>query len=142
MIRQGSAEDIPKIEEINKVVFGEPCGIAGRAGSRKDFRVSVAEENGRILGYVCGHERKGKYYLWMGCVLPEARNKGIGTALLKHQMNVAVKAGYTRVFAKSSNKWKPMMRLLLKMGFDVIGYKAREWGDEAAVWFEKVLQEG
>lgn len=72
--------------------------------------------------------------------MPEYRRKGIGTEIIEEQIFFAKEKGYTSFFVKTSNKWKEMLRLLLKKGFNIIGFKEHEWEDGplgSAIWLEK-----
>jgi len=95
-----------------------------------------------VVGYGIGYMEKGKYYLWSLAVLPEYRRKGIGSEIIEEQMSFAEGKGYKSFFVKTSNRWKEMLRLLLKKGFNIIGFKEREWDNSplgSAIWLEKEI---
>lgn len=73
-------------------------------------------------------------------VLEGHRGMGTATKLIEDQTRHAMKGGYSVVSVKSSPKWKEMLRLLIKLDFIIIGYKANEWGSFGAVWFEKQIK--
>lgn len=57
--------------------------IAGKLNDEK-FNVSVAETDGKIMGYfVCQIRDDGLGHIWEMYVTPEHRQKGVGTALYK-----------------------------------------------------------
>jgi len=140
---KGSEIDFESIEKVNKVVFNEENSVEkmkNRLATYRNCFISLCKDEGKVAGYAFGYEKKGKYYLWMMGVLPEHRGKGIGKKLLAHQESFAREQGYDSMYVKSSNKWKSMLVLLLKNGFDFIGFKENEWKNSPALWLEKKLK--
>lgn len=147
IVKTGSVNDLKGIVELDKVVFGlsrTPEEVEDKLRLQKDVHISVAIiTDGKLVGYGIGYEEKGKYYLWSLAVLPEYRRKGIGSEIIEEQISFAKEKGYASFFVKTSNKWKEMLRLLLRKGFNIIGFKEHEWKDSplgSAIWLEKNIQ--
>ena len=143
-IKTGSINDLKRIVELDRVVFGlsrTPEEVEDKLRLQKDVDITVATiTDGKLVGYGIGYEEKGKYYLWSLAVLPEYRRNGIGSEIIEEQIRLAKEKGYASFLVKTSNRWKEMLRLLLKRGFNIIGFKEHEWEDGplgSAVWLEK-----
>jgi len=144
IIETGSINDLKNIVKLDKAVFGmsrTPEEVEGKLKLQKHVHISVAKTTaGKLVGYGIGHEKKGKYYLWSLAVLPEYRRRGIGSEIIEEQIRFAKEKRYTSFFVKTSNRWKEMLRLLLKKGFNIVGFKEHEWEDGplgSAIWLEK-----
>ena len=144
IVKTGSINDLKGIVELDRLVFGlsrTPQEIEDKLRLQKDVHITVATiTDVKLVGYGIGYEEKGKYYLWSLAVLPEYRRKGIGSEIIEEQTRFAKEKRYTSFLVKTSNKWKEMLRLLLKKGFNIIGFKEHEWEDGpigSAIWLEK-----
>jgi ribosomal protein S18 acetylase RimI-like enzyme len=144
IVKSGSIDDLKGIVVLDRMVFvlsRTPEEIEDKLKLQKDVHITVAAiSDGRLVGYGIGHEYKGKYYLWSLAVLPEYRRKGIGSEIIDEQNNFAGEKGYASFLVKTSNRWKEMLRLLLKKEFNIIGFKEHEWEDGplgSAIWLEK-----
>ncbi|MFC1682306.1 GNAT family N-acetyltransferase [Nanoarchaeota archaeon] len=141
-ITEGSFEDLLEITKINKAVFGGTKTVEQikEKLSLKIYQtphITLGKINGKIIGYGLGYFEKGKqYYLWMLGVLPEFRKYGLGRKILEEQINFAKNEGYKSFLLKTSNKWKDMLRLTMKMNFDITGFKVNEWRNNPAIWLE------
>ncbi len=94
--------------------------------------------NAAWVGYKIGYEEKpDSFFSWVGGVHPAFRNQGIATQLLRNQHEWALSQGYTYITTRSNNAYKPMMRLNLKEGFDIIG--TRHDGPRVQILFSKQL---
>lgn len=141
-IIEGSFEDLKEITEINKIVFGGTKTIEQikeklSLSIYQTPHITLGRIDGKLVGYGMGYFEKGKkYYLWMFGVLSEFRKCGIGKRILEEQIDFAKSKGYKKFILKTSNKWKDMLRLTIKMGFDIVGFKANEWENNSAIWLE------
>lgn len=87
------------------------------------------------LGYRYGEDT---LYSWVGGVLPHFRKQGIAQMLLEHQHVYAKEKGYKKVRTKSMNRFKPMMILNLKNGFNIVKIYTNDSG-QTKIIFEKSL---
>lgn len=95
---------------------------------------------GEILGFKVGYEWDvATWYSWMGGVRPEARGRGVATALANAQEEWARQAGYERVRFKTWNAHRNMLVLGLRRGYSIVGWEAREEVAKHRIWLEKVL---
>jgi len=146
IVKSGSINDLKGIVELDRVVFGlsrTPKEIQDMLRLKKHAYVTIATiADGKLVGYGIGYEEKTRYYLWSLAVLPEYRRKGIGSDIIEEQVRSAKEKGYSSFFVKTSNRWKEMLRLLLKKEFNIIGFKEHEWEEGpsgSAIWLEKII---
>lgn len=145
-IRSGNLEDLEKIAEINTIVFGgtkTPDQIRAKLflPIYENPHITSAEIDRKFVGYAMGYLEKRKgYYMWMFGVLPDYRGRGIGSAILDEQIDFARNQGYSKFSVKTSNRWRNMLRLCIKKGFDITGFKQNEWGSDSAIWMELDLR--
>jgi ribosomal protein S18 acetylase RimI-like enzyme len=146
IVKSGSINDLKRIVELDRVVFGlsrTPEEVQDKLRLLKDVHITIATiADGKLVGYGIGYEEKSKYYLWSLAVLSEYRRKGIGSDVIEEQVRFAKERGYSYFFVKTSNRWKEMLRLLLKKEFNIIGFKEHEWEEGpsgSAIWLEKII---
>ncbi|MFD2933248.1 GNAT family N-acetyltransferase [Spirosoma flavum] len=94
--------------------------------------------NGHVVGCKLGYERKpGHFYSWLGGVHPDFRSHGIATELMRQQHNWCRQQKYHAVRTQTYNRWRGMLLLNLRLGFDIIGTVQGKHG--LAIVLEKVL---
>ena len=99
----------------------------------------IAYYNNNPVGFKIGYQyNTNTFYSWVGGVLPQYRKKGIASNLAKLQENWALQNGFKKLRTKSMNKFKPMLILNLKNGFDIIQVYTNEKGQTKIV-FEKSI---
>jgi len=82
----------------------------------------LAYEGERLIGGKLGYERKpGHYYSWLGGVHPDFRSQGIAAELMRQQHAWCVAQGYRRIRTQTYNRWRAMLLLNLRHGFDITG---------------------
>ena len=107
----------------------------------REFQHRLSGRNGLVLiallgnepvGFKAGYDRygDGSWYSWMGGVLPGFRAKGVAVALLHAQETWAIAAGFERIYVKTRNRHRAMLRLLVKQGYDILQVQARDDGAE------------
>jgi predicted GNAT superfamily acetyltransferase len=96
----------------------------------ENLLVCVALSNDKVVGFKIGYEQgKEEFYSWIGGVDSVYRQKGIGSTLMKMQHDWLKERGYQVVTTKTKNKWRNMLILNLRHGFDVIGTYTDEKGE-------------
>jgi predicted GNAT superfamily acetyltransferase len=96
----------------------------------ENLLVCVALSNDKVVGFKIGYEQgKEEFYSWIGGVDSAYRQKGIGSTLMKMQHDWLKERGYQVVTTKTKNKWRNMLILNLRHGFDVIGTYTDEKGE-------------
>ncbi|MET4106954.1 GNAT family N-acetyltransferase [Hymenobacter sp. UYP22] len=89
---------------------------------RQPVQVWLAYEDDQLVGCKLGYERKpGHYYSWLGGVHPGFRGRGIAAELMRQQHAWCAAQGYHRVRTHTYNRWRAMLLLNLRHGFDIIG---------------------
>lgn len=126
----------------------EEAFLARFRGITAQFPWLVWEEEGRILGYAYGSapfERAA--YAWCSEISiylrPEAKRRGIGTALYAAVEELLRRQGYTLVYALITSENEGSLRFHERAGytfrvdFPRCGYKFGRW--LGVVWMEKTL---
>jgi len=121
--------------------FKAPYGVAEykRRLAGVPHYILTAYVNGRPVGFKVGYEREGAFYSWMGGVLPQFRQQGIGDRLAARQEQWARQEGYSRVTIKTRRKYKAMLGLLQKRGYQILRTVSQHPVEETRIWLEKLL---
>ncbi|WP_223032235.1 GNAT family N-acetyltransferase [Hanstruepera marina] len=99
----------------------------------------LAYSNNELVGFKIGYRKnKERFYSWIGGVKKAYRNLGVGKELARLQEIYAKEMGYKVLQNKSMNRFKPMMILNLKNGFNITKVYTNEKGQTKIV-FEKTL---
>ncbi|GAA4447965.1 hypothetical protein GCM10023189_05090 [Nibrella saemangeumensis] len=82
----------------------------------------LAMDSGVVVGYKMGYERKpAQFYSWLGCVSPDYRGRGIAAELMTRQHDWCRQCGYQTIRTQTMNRWRTMLLLNIRHGFDIIG---------------------
>ena len=74
------------------------------------------------MGFKLGHRRgRTKFVSWIGGVKKEYRGQGCASKLMLAQFEWCKANGYKTIQTQTLNKWRDMLILNIKHGFDVIG---------------------
>jgi len=112
-------EIVDAILDVHKEVFEDET-LPEKAATKQNVRFFVAWDNEKVAGYKIGYELSpDTFYSWYGAVRPEYRGQGIASTLMKQQHHYLKDAGYVMVETKTRNKWREMLILNIKHGFDV-----------------------
>ncbi len=88
--------------------------------ARPDGLMAVAAKDGRLAGFKMGYrESDTTVYSWLGGVRPDFRGHGLGQRLMDAQHAHCRAHGYRYVKTKTMNRWRAMLILNLKNGFDI-----------------------
>ncbi len=130
---------LKQLNELHNRVFGSTNGFSEDLQTKHRPLILAAVEKEIVVGYKIGYERKvNHFYSWLGGVHPDYREKGIGEELLIRQHGWCRKNGYMTIRTHTKNKWRNMLIMNLKNGFDVIGTFTDEKG-EPKIILEKRL---
>ena len=114
--------DLLVFDKISAVIFGHPENLTFNflksALGSGEIHLFLAYAKGQPVG--CGilsfaNNQAGLY--WDG-VLPDFRNQGIATSLVKYRMNIAKNLGHTSVIAQNMTL---SLRLYKRLGFEQLG---------------------
>lgn len=126
-------------------IFGEPVSpkVVERMSSMPRFLLLFAlDETGEPIGYKAGYEAApGVFYSWIGGVVPALRGRGVAQSLMERQHEWCLKNGYPIVRTKTMNRWRNMLLLNIRNGFDIVGTTVGEDG-VLRIFLEKNLEAG
>ena len=129
-------EDIIK---LHKSILGESENIINQMKSKPQMLIDVALDGEKVIAYKIGYGLDNdKFYSWLGGVDANYRNYGVASKLMEKQHQHLKRNGYKIVQTKTMNKWRSMLILNIKNGFDVIGTYNDENG-ETKIILEKKL---
>jgi GNAT superfamily N-acetyltransferase len=102
--------------------------------------VIVAFQDSRPCGYKAGFEYSSNtFFSWSGGVIPDCRKHGLGSTLIAKQHQAAKELGYSYVRTHTKNKYREMLILNIKSGFEITGvYKSLQESHQGII-LEKVL---
>jgi predicted GNAT superfamily acetyltransferase len=110
-----------------------------RIQQKEDLLIVLCYYQNQIVGFKIGYQyNDSTFYSWVGGVLHEYRSIGIAKKLAEIQEQKAIEKGYQTLRTKSMNRFKPMMILNLKNGFDIKSVYTNDVGQTKIV-FEKNL---
>ena len=106
-------------------IFGKPAGekVRERLETAADLLVLLAKnEDQQVVGFKIGYRQdSATWYSWLGGVLPEHRGQSVAGLLMQHQHDWVKRSHYRWIQTKTMNRWRSMLILNLKYGFDIIG---------------------
>lgn len=110
-----------------------------RVQSKEDVIINVCYFNSDLIGFKVGYRyNENTFYSWVGGVLSTFRKQGIAQKLMELQHAAAREKGYQKMRTKSMNRFKPMMILNLKNGFDIVQVYTND-SQQTKIIFEKNL---
>ncbi|WP_426490545.1 GNAT family N-acetyltransferase [Hymenobacter sp. 102] len=90
--------------------------------ARQPVQAWLAYEGNQLIGCKLGYERQpGHYYSWLGGVHPDFRGRGVAGELMRQQHAWCQEQGYRRIRTHTYNRWRAMLLLNLRHGFDIVG---------------------
>lgn len=120
---------LDRLQALHKTIFGEADDLSSKMTGKPPLVVVTAMDAERIIGYKIGYPLDNStFYSWLGGVDPRYRNHGIASTLMKKQHHYLGERGYKVVQTKTMNKWRGMLVLNIKSGFDVVATCTDEKG--------------
>ena len=105
-----------------------------------EYLAIIASLNNKPVGYSVGYRfKEGSFYVWMAGVTPEYRRKGVFTALSGYLEKWAKDKEYKSIKIKTWNKRREMRILLVKLGYDIVGFEKKLDVQENRLMHEKLL---
>ncbi len=123
--RKMTAEDVPFISRLEEETFSMPWSADSflEMIGKEDARYYVAEEDGRLLGSCGVLMIAGEGNITNVAIAPEARNRGIGTALLRHLMAEGDREGLTAYTLEVRVSNAAAIHVYEKLGFVSAGVR-------------------
>ncbi|EMA6344416.1 GNAT family N-acetyltransferase [Bacillus cytotoxicus] len=117
------------ILQLHETIFNHSNDLIKQMQNKPKLLINLAMHNQQVVGYKIGYELNDEtFYSWLGGVANHYRNQGIGSQLMKAQHQLLKEKGYSIVQTKTKNKWRNMLILNIKSGFDIIGTYTDEKG--------------
>ena len=131
---------LSQVGELNAAEFGAVDQyFSERVKNREDLLLTVATAGDRVIGYKMGYrDESDRFYSWLGTVHADYRRQGVASKLMEWQHAWCKEHGYQTIRTKTKNKWRSMLLLNIKSGFDVIGTYTDDKG-EPKIILEKKL---
>ena len=117
-----------------------PENMRRRVAMQKNALLLIAHEKGAVLGFKLGFEEDAEtYYSWLGGVAPTARKRGIASSLMKAQHGWCCKNGYSFITTRTENRYRDMLLLNIKHGFEISGTFVGKRGELKIMLTKKLL---
>ncbi len=120
-------ERLSEIVALNTVIFEgmfdrEPYNIGKYNEKLKDanYKIFIAEEDGKIIGDSISFEKDGSWYLWIFGVSKMYRGQGVARKLFELNESYAITHGYKKITAKTYNVSKDMLRMMIRRGYNIV----------------------
>lgn len=116
--------EINIIAPIMEKVFGEwdPQWFNDHAQTKTQFYLVKALLDNKVIGFKIGHkDDEDTFYSWLGGILPDYQRLGVASELMSIQHEWCAQNGYKKVRTKTQNRFKGMLHLNLKFGFEIVG---------------------
>lgn len=105
---------------IHQEVFGDINHFHQKLIRKTNLIFTLAIIDNEIHGYKIGYPlNEDCFYSWMGAVKPASRNLGITSRLMETQHEWAKNQNYKSIETKTMNRWRQMLLLNIRHGFDV-----------------------
>ncbi len=129
------------ITELYNQVFAPKRDIAffdRRFKGRGNLLNLIAEVDQRPVGFLSGFELKpNTWFNWLVGVLPDFRRAGIASQLCEAEQAWARDQGYQYVRMECHNQHRPVLQMLIRQNFDIVGLRFDADRQNNLVVFEK-----
>ena len=131
------------IHALESEIFKEPYTkekIRRESSVKPNLITLVASIHGEPAGYKVGYEMTSRlFYSWIGGVLLKYRGNGIARKLISHQHAIGKEQGYKIVRTHTENKYREMLLLNIRTGFDVVGVMNDSTKPKSIIVLDKIL---
>lgn len=129
-----------EIGAIAEEVFAEPApDFFARLRGRMATLILIARIDGKAVGFKVGYEEDPDcFYSWLGGVRGEFRGLGIARTLMLKQHEWCLAKGYRKVRTKTLNRFREMLLLNIKAGFNIIGLHESDDGGSKIILEKKL----
>ncbi len=123
-----------ELKKLHQVIFNTSEDLEEKMSTKSNVQIIVAISDGKVIGYKIGYAiDKHIFYSWLGGVDPEYRGHGIASKLMDKQHQVLKELDYKIVRTKTMNKWRNMLILNIKNGFDITEVLTEDDGTQKIV---------
>jgi predicted GNAT superfamily acetyltransferase len=110
------------ITQLYEVIFEsqDASKIRDRIAAKEQVLILTAHHDSLLVGFKIGYAKSNTiFYSWLGGVQPPFRQYGIASELMTMQHQWASDNNFKWVETKTLNRWKNMLILNLKHGFEI-----------------------
>lgn len=132
---------VTRIAPLIEKAFGEwdPEWFHAKFNNHKKFHLLIGSIESEAVAFKLGYENSpSEFYSWLGGVIPAYRGLGIASDLMVRQHQWCREQGYKRVQTKTQNRFREMLLLNVRHGFQVTGTHQSDEGGLKIV-LEKIL---
>ncbi|MBD7937811.1 MULTISPECIES: GNAT family N-acetyltransferase [Cytobacillus] len=123
------AKVLNDILKLHKDIFGTSDSLISHMQRQSKLLVIIAKDGEKTIGYKIGYAiDRTKFYSWLGGIDFNYRKQGIASMLMKKQHQYLRNNGFHIVQTKTMYKWRNMLILNIKSGFDIIHTYTNEKG--------------
>lgn len=131
---------LDSIVELHTAIFDSSDDLKNKIANKPGLLVITAMSGAKVIGYKIGYALDNdKFYSWLGGVETNFREFGVGSTLMEKQHQYLREKGYRVVQTKTMNRWRSMLILNIKNGYDVMDTYTDEKGLHKII-LEKNLQ--
>ena len=140
----GNSEELVDVLcTLEERIFDEPYSrekIERECSVKYNLLALVGYQQAEPVAYKVGYELTARlYYSWLGGVVPEHRNKGLARRLMQQQHKKVQGMGYKAVRTHTHNKYKDMLVLNIRSGFEIVGVLSDSSNPETTIVLDKQL---
>ncbi|GAE35166.1 GNAT family N-acetyltransferase [Halalkalibacter akibai] len=123
-------EVLKGIADLHHRIFNQSENFLLKIQTKPELLFFVAiDPEQRVIGFKVGYAVNNScFYSWLGGVDEHYRSAGIGSTLMLKQHAYLKENGYKTVQTKTMNKWRNMLILNIKLGFNVVSTYTDEKG--------------
>ncbi len=136
-------ELIARVMQMEVQIFDPPLSekiVSKELEGRKDILALFASSQGVCCGFKIGFQHSPEiFYSWIGGVVVTHRQRGIAALLMETQHSMAKAMGYKFVRTSTRNKYREMLLLNIKFGFDITGVQKKLKEKDLSIVLEKEL---
>jgi ribosomal-protein-alanine N-acetyltransferase len=133
LIREMALKDADAVYELERQTFASPWSrqsIEYELANNPSVCAFVAEQNGRLVGYVIGWVFLDEGHIGTLAVAPAVRRNKIGSALLSAALAEMTSRQVTTVYLEVRRSNAAAQKLYFKHGFEVTGVRKNYYSKE------------
>jgi predicted GNAT superfamily acetyltransferase len=142
-LHEPTDELIDLLWQLDKAIFSEPYSrekIARTITTKHQLVCLIAYANNVPCAFKVGYELSSRvFYSWIGGVVPKYRGNGIAQKLMVVQHDIASDLSYRTVRTHTQNKFRDMLLLNIRSGFDVVGVINEPGSGKSVIVLDKTL---
>jgi len=131
---------LERVIKLHRKNFGDSKSLIKQMKYKSELLINLVMKDEKVIGYkICYELDDDKFYSWFGGVDGNSLKYGVTSKLTEEQSRYLKNNGFKIVQTKTKNKWRDMLILNIKSGFDVIGTYTDERGEPKIILEKKLL---